>query len=174
MPIAKCQPLKPTASTKTTLDGSATTAAINRHLKFQDQTKCFFAGSLVGDRDGNNKVHPKEHITFPYFYLLPKVHKVPLPDFKTRPVVSDVSSIMELLSKFLDVQLQRVVHLCPCYLKDSWQFLNDVQNLENLQGYKLITSDANSMCTNINTEYASSILKMDDSTLQRHPRKFFY
>ena len=65
---------------------------------------------------------------------------------------------MELLSKFLDVQLQRVVHLCPCYLKDSWQFLNDVQNLENLQGYKLITSDANSMCTNINTEHASSIL----------------
>jgi hypothetical protein len=83
MPIAKCQPLKPTASTKTTLDGSATTAAINRHLKFQDQTKCFFAGSLFGDRDGNNKVHPKEHITFPYFYLLPKVHKVPLPDFNS-------------------------------------------------------------------------------------------
>lgn len=121
--------------------------------------RMFFANSLFGDRDGINKVHPKENITFPYFYLLPKVHKVPLPDFKTRPVVSGVSSVMEPLSKFLDVQLQRVVHLCPCYLKDSWQFLNDIRNLKNLQGYKLITSDANSMYTNINTEHAISIIK---------------
>ena len=85
---------------------------------------------------------------------MPKVHKT---SWKIRPVVSGVSSVMEPLSKFLDTQLQRVVHLCPYYLKDSWHFLNDIQELDSFPFAKFITSDANAMYKNINTEHAIEI-----------------
>ena len=98
----------------------------------------------------------KDELDLAYFYMLPKVHKIP--DWKTRPVVSGVSSVLEVLSKFLDVQLQRVIYLCPCYLKDSWQFLNDIKKLQNQKGYQLITADAVAMYTNINTQHAINVL----------------
>ena len=75
-------------------------------------------------------------------------------------MVSGVCSVMEPLSKWLDVQLQRIVHLCPCYLKDSWHFLNDIKKLgKTMKGYRLIISDANAMYTNINTDHAIETLK---------------
>ena len=89
-----------------------------------------------------------------YFYMMPKVHKKLY--WKTRPVISGVSLVLEPLSKFLDLQLQKAVHLCPAYLKDSWQFLNDIRHLSNLTGYSLVTADAVLMYTNINTEHAIS------------------
>ena len=89
--------------------------------------------------------------SLPYFYLLPKVHKTP---WATRPVVSGVSSVLEPLSKWVDIQLQRVVHLCPAYLKDSWHFLNEMKNLDILDEYRIVTSDAKAMYVNINTDHA--------------------
>ena len=88
--------------------------------------------------------------------MMPKVHKKPL--WKTRPVVSGVTSIMRPLSIWLDTMLQQVVHLCPFYLKDSWHLLNDLKKLKSLKGCKLVTSDAQSFYTNINTEHAIDIL----------------
>jgi hypothetical protein len=120
-----------------------------------DQARLFFKKELLGFRDGNGIVYKKQDITFPYFYALPKMHKTP---YGTRPVVSGVCSVMKCLSIWLDVQLQSVVHLCPYYLKDSWHFLNDIKDLNNLNGHKLVTSDADAMYTNINTDHAIEIL----------------
>jgi hypothetical protein len=100
-------------------------------------------------------VYKKQNVTFPYLYAMPKMHKDP---WASRPVVSGVCSVMKALSIWFDVQLQSVVHLCPCYLKDLWHFLNDIRNLKNLQGCKLITADATAMYTNINTDHATTIL----------------
>ena len=122
------------------------------------QARTFFNLELFGSnmpRDANGKAYKLAHIGLPYFYILPKVHKVP---WSSRPVVSGVTSVMKCLSVWLDVQLQNVVHLCPCYLKDSWQFLNDIKNYMNAKGYKLVTSDATAMYTNINTEHAIEIM----------------
>ena len=47
------------------------------------------------------------------FYGLPKVHKQLL---KLRPIVSSVNSEIEILSIFLDYQLQKVVRHCVGYL----------------------------------------------------------
>ena len=88
--------------------------------------------------------------------MMPKVHKKPL--WKRRPVVRSVTSIMRPLSIWLDAILQQVVHLCPFYLKDSWHLLNDLKKLKSLKGCKLVTSDAQSFYTNINTEHAIDIL----------------
>jgi hypothetical protein len=84
----------------------------------------YFERSLYGDRDDtDNHMEMKENLHLPYFYILPKIHKSP---WGTRPVVSGISSVLEPLSKWIDVKLQEVVHLCPAYLKDSWHFLNDI------------------------------------------------
>ena len=113
--------------------------------EISDFDRKFFKETLIGERDATNRQHLKERISFAYFYAMPKMHKNP---WATRPVVSGVSSVMEPLSKWLDVQLQRIVHLCPCYLKDSWHFLNDIKKLgRTMKGYKLIISDANAMYT---------------------------
>jgi hypothetical protein len=101
-------------------------------------------------------MHPDINLGLHYFYAMPKMHKNP-PGL--RPVVSGVSTIMESLSKWLDVQLQSVVHLCPCYLKDSWHFLNDIKDLNGLQHCKLVTSDAEAFYTNINTDHAIEIIE---------------
>jgi hypothetical protein len=123
------------------------------------QARTFFILELFGGktfRDGYGKAYKLSRIGLPYFYILPKVHKTP---WASRPVVSGVTSVMKCLSVWLDVQLQNVVHLCPCYLKDSWQFLNDIKQYKNAKGYKLVTSDATAMYTNINTEHAIEIIK---------------
>ena len=125
--------------------------------EISDFDRKFFKETLIGERDATNRQHLKERISFAYFYAMPKMHKNP---WATRPVVSGVSSVMEPLSKWLYVQLQRIVHLCPCYLKDSWHFLNDIKKLgRTMKGYKLIISDANAMYTNINTDHAIETLR---------------
>ena len=128
----------------------------NRKSKLTKQDRKFFIESIHGKRDGLNRMHPDEKLDLPYFYAMPKMHKDP-PGL--RPVVSGVSTVMESLSKWLDVQLLSVVHLCPCYLKDSWHFLNDIKNLKELQGCKLVTSDADAFYTNINTNHAIEIME---------------
>ena len=86
------------------------------------------------------------------FYGLPKVHKQPL---KLRPIVSSVNSEIEILSIFLDYQLQKVVRHCTGYLRDSWELLEEIKSLGALpSNARLITVDAVSMYDNIDTEHA--------------------
>ena len=88
---------------------------------------------------------------------MPKIHKKPWP---TRLVDIGVCLVLEPLSKWLNVQLQQIVHLCPCYLEDSWHFLNDTKKLGNtMKGFKLIISNANAMYTNINTDHVTDTLR---------------
>ena len=94
----------------------------------------------------------------PQFYCTPKVHKEP---WKTRPIVSCVNSRMGDLSKWVDVQLQLVVHLCPGYLKDSRSLLDRLHLLGKLPPSAVITTaDAVSMYTNINTTHALQVLSL--------------
>jgi hypothetical protein len=127
----------------------------NKIATLTEQAKSFFKNEILGMRDGQGIQYKLINITFPYFYAMPKMHKTP---WASRPVVSGVCSVMKALSIWLDVQLQSVVHLCPCYLKDSWHFLNDIRNLKDLQGCRLVTADATAMYTNINTDHAIDIL----------------
>ena len=93
----------------------------------------------------------------PQFYCTPKVHKKP--KWKTRPIVSCVNSRMGDLSKWVDVQLQKLIHLCPGYLQNSQAFLTKLRRLGRLPPTAVIlTADAVSMYTNINTFHALTTL----------------
>ncbi len=97
-------------------------------------------------------VQRPDHLQLPYFYALPKAHKSP---WKTRPVVSGVSTIVEPLSQWIDTQLQRVIHLCPSYLKDGWQLVRTLRDMTNLPPDAVCyTADAVSMYSNIDTDHA--------------------
>jgi hypothetical protein len=100
-----------------------------------------------------------EERRLPQFYCTPKVHKKP--HWKTRPIVSCVNSRMGDLSKWADVQLQKVVHLCPGYLKDSKSLIKRLKRLGKLPPTAaLVTSDAVSMYTNIDTIHGMETLKL--------------
>ena len=94
----------------------------------------------------------------PQFYCTPKVHKKP--KWKTRPIVSCVNSRLGDLAKWVDTQLQKVIHLCPSHLKDSRTYLQQLQTLDTLPDTAIIFSaDAVSMYTNINTTHALHTLQ---------------
>jgi hypothetical protein len=76
----------------------------------------YFTKKLCGPHSDNGVTQMPEHLRLPYFYLIPKIHKTP---WKTRSVVSGFSTVNKSLSKWIDIQLQQVIHLCPAYLKDS-------------------------------------------------------
>lgn len=120
--------------------------------------------------DQNRKTLPESEKTFftrsfeqprriPQFYCTPKVHKKPV--WKTRPIVSCINSRLGDLSKWVDVQLQRVKHLCPCYLKDSRSLLRKLKRLGKLPPTAfIVTADATSMYTNIDTDHGLQTLKL--------------
>jgi hypothetical protein len=127
-----------------------------RHL--DPQTIIYFTCTLCTQRDPDTGqvIHP-EHLHLPYFYILPKVHKTP---WKTRPVVSAISSVPESLSKWIDLHLQQVIHLCPAYLQDTWQLLCDLRTLGQIPlDTVMYTADAVSMYTNIYTDHALEVFQ---------------
>jgi hypothetical protein len=62
-----------------------------------------------------NSIETPQH-QVPLFYLTLKVHKSP---WLTRPIMSCVGSFAEIFSKWLDVQLKKILLLSLTYLKDS-------------------------------------------------------
>jgi hypothetical protein len=119
-------------------------------------SRLYFQRKLCGHRDKEGVVQQKEGLQFQYFYIIPKIHKVP---WKTRPVVSEVSSIQETLSVWIDVQLQKVLYLCTAYLKDSWHFLDRLKTRGSFApGDTIFTVDAVAMYSNINTDHALDIM----------------
>jgi hypothetical protein len=93
----------------------------------------------------------------PLFYITLKVHKQP---WSTRPVVSCVGSFAEVFSKWLHIQLQKLLPLSQTYLRDSNQVLEELKATGPLPpGAKLFTADAVSMYTNIDTHHAMIVFR---------------
>ena len=95
---------------------------------------------------------PLTDLEFAHFCTLPKVHKTP---FKLQLVESGVNSTLQPLSAWVDHQLQKVLHLCPACLKDSWHFLHILNTHTPLPpNAVMLTVDAEAMCANMPTEHA--------------------
>jgi hypothetical protein len=93
----------------------------------------------------------------PQHYCNHKVHKE---EVENRPIISNVNSRMGDASKWIDIQLQRVVHLCPSYLKDSTSYLRKVKKLgQQPPTVVVVTADADSMYTNIDTKHGLQVLQ---------------
>lgn len=85
----------------------------------------------------------------PYFYTLPKVHKVTRPP-PGQPIVSGIDSVLEPLSQFCDFFLRPIVQRMPAYLKDTREVLNLINNMDfDPDREILIGLDIESLYTNI-------------------------
>ena len=92
-----------------------------------------------------------------HFYLLAKVHKTP---WKTRPIVSTSGSLLEGLGKWIDKQLQPLCKDIPSYVKNSASLVQELLELPPLPPTALLlTADAVSMYTNIDTDHGLTTLK---------------
>lgn len=92
------------------------------------------------------------------FYMLPKIHKpkekwtVPGKIPAGRPIVSDCSSESENIAAFIDDFIKDKAVKHPAYIKDTYSFVSDINNLEIPKNAILITLDVESMYTNIDHE----------------------
>jgi hypothetical protein len=90
------------------------------------------------------------------FYTLPKIHKptdkwtVPGKIPPGRPIVSDCDSESEKVAGFIDDYIKGKANKHPSYLKDTYDFVEKIKDLEIPEGALLITLDVESMYTNIN------------------------
>jgi hypothetical protein len=84
----------------------------------------------------------------PIFYGLPKVHKTPI---TLRPAVSSINSLLAVFSNWLDYKLKELLPLVKSFVKDTTTVIKEIKELNLPQEVLLFSADANSMCTNIET-----------------------
>ncbi|XP_044766578.1 uncharacterized protein LOC123322665 [Coccinella septempunctata] len=105
--------------------------------------------------------------TCPKLYFLPKVHKTDCP---LRPIVSYVGSPLYNLSKFLAELLINVFEKDEKYVKDSFQFVEDLANVSIPENFILVSLDVSSLFTNIPIELAVELVRRHWSKVEPHTR----
>ena len=93
------------------------------------------------------------------FYSVPKIYKsLSTWPSKTcppsRPIISDVDSPTYQISKYISDQIQKLSTSHESYLKDNYDFLNQLRLLKFDKDIALVTLDVKSLYTNIDTPTA--------------------
>ncbi|KAG7520675.1 hypothetical protein JOB18_034130 [Solea senegalensis] len=89
------------------------------------------------------------------FYMLPKIHKDPVKWSKPhimppgRPIVSDCSSETYRIAEYLDFFLNPLSTTHPSYIKDTYDFIDKIKNVDIPADSFLFTIDIDSLYTNI-------------------------
>ena len=89
------------------------------------------------------------------FYTLPKIHKpmdkwlVPDKSPPGRPIVSDCSSDSYHISELIDHFIKPLSNRHPSYVKDTWDLLDKLRDIEVPSDAILVTADVQSLYTNI-------------------------
>ena len=106
----------------------------------------------------------------PTFCIIPKLHKRKTGEcYKTRPVVSKIGSFIEIVSKFCDHYVSRLIPYVQSYVKNSFTLLKDLNNIQELpSATKLITTDDMFMYTNIDTNHGLQILSNFIHAIRHH------
>lgn len=89
-----------------------------------------------------------EHPRVPLLYLVPKIHKS-LEAPPGRPIVSGIGSVLEPLAVYVDSFLQKIVKNLPGCLKDTGDFLANIDHIDCTNVQWLCTLDIKSLYTNI-------------------------
>src|SRR5213079_3003803 len=87
------------------------------------------------------------------FYVLPKIHKKremwPWPDMpEGRPICSDVNSETYRASEFINYFVNPLATRHETYIKNSYEFINIVQNYKIGESGILVTGDVSALYTN--------------------------
>lgn len=80
------------------------------------------------------------------FYCLPKIHKNNNPG---RPIVNSIGSITEKISCYVDEQIKDLAKKVPSYIKDTSDFLRQLEKMTIQETDILVTVDVSSLYTNI-------------------------
>ena len=91
----------------------------------------------------------------PEFYTLTKIYKKTL---VSRPIVSGSSGPTERISSFVDSLLQPVAIKQWCYIKDTIDFINFIENTQIPDNVVLATLDVSCLYTNIPQEEGIDIV----------------
>ncbi|CAG9569803.1 unnamed protein product [Danaus chrysippus] len=82
----------------------------------------------------------------PKLYGLPKIHKQDVP---LRPIVSQIDSSTYKLAKFLSKILSPLRGHTKSFVKDSYQFVNDIKRLKLTDNDIMVSFDVQSLFTNL-------------------------
>lgn len=99
------------------------------------------------------------------FYLLPKIHKAPekwsVPHIipPGRPIVSDVNSESYNIARFIDFHLAPYAVSFPAYVKNTYDFLLKLSQVQTQESSLLISLDVDSLYTNIDNEMGLRAVK---------------
>jgi len=89
------------------------------------------------------------------FYILPKIHKnpntwsVPNKIPQGRPVVSDTNSESYRVSDYIDSFLKPLACRHPSYIKNSYDFIDKIKNLDINENTYIVTGDITSLYPNM-------------------------
>lgn len=99
------------------------------------------------------------------FYMLPKIHKDPKTWSKPheipsgRPIVSDCNSETYQTAEFIDYYLNPLSTKHKSYIKDTYDFIEKVKNINLPEKAFLFTIDVESLYTNIDTKEGIEAVK---------------
>ena len=103
-------------------------------------------GNSIGDKLKSYILQNADSHTAAHFKLLPKVHKCPLVG---RPIVASTKYLTTPASRFIDCTLTPFLQTFPSYLKDSSDFIRQLDSLTIVPGSYLVTANVPSLYTNI-------------------------
>ena len=84
--------------------------------------------------------------TTPEFYFLPKIHKA---NTTGHPIISGNNSLTEHISAFVDEHIKILAPLIKSYIRDTPDFIRNIEEFRQAGHYFLVTMDVTSPYTNI-------------------------
>ena len=120
----------------------------------EDILKDLKDASYISDKQFNY-LKPDKNPRPRRLYMLPKIHKpiekwtIPNKIPTGRPIVSDCNSESERIAAFIDAFIKDKAIRHPAYIKDTYDFVETIIDLDIPKGALLITLDVESMYTNI-------------------------
>ena len=114
---------------------------------------------------------PPKNARLARIYFLKKIHKNP-PGI--RPIVSCCQSPTENISQFVDYWLQPHVKTLPSFLRDSSQFIAEIEQLDVPPNSLLVTIDVTSLYTKIPNKEGlqachEAFISLENTNLQQPP-----
>jgi heme oxygenase len=101
-------------------------------------------------------------IVDPYFYAMPKLHKLNIP---IRPIIPSHSWVTTSAAKWLHEQLYPLVQTIPWIITDRLQFIEQIEKVKIVQErYNIATMDVTALYTNI--ELNDGITKIQNMILE--------
>ncbi|XP_053568734.1 usherin [Bombina bombina] len=89
-----------------------------------------------------------EHSIVPIFHYLPKIHKS-MTSPPGRPIVAGIGSLNEPLSAMIDTLLQPIVLSLRSYIRDTTEFIKQIEQVEWLDDHSIVPIDVVSLYTSI-------------------------